>query len=44
MCKQEVHRDKLNRGYLAMLSTKNEYRGMGVGQSRSNSSSEPPVI
>ncbi|ORY92819.1 acyl-CoA N-acyltransferase [Leucosporidium creatinivorum] len=30
VCKQEVHRDKLNRGYLAMLSTREAYRGKGV--------------
>ncbi len=32
VCKQEQHRDKLERGYLAMLSTKEGYRGRGVGQ------------
>jgi peptide alpha-N-acetyltransferase len=32
VCKQEQHRDKLERGYLAMLSTKEEYRGRGVGK------------
>lgn len=33
VCKQEVHREKLNRGYLAMLSTREAYRGKGVGES-----------
>lgn len=32
VCKQEIHRDKLNRGYLAMLSTREAYRGKGVGE------------
>ena len=27
VCKQEVHRGKLDRGYLAMLSTREAYRG-----------------
>lgn len=35
VCKQEVHRGKLDRGYLAMLSTREAYRGMGVGASSS---------
>ncbi|KAM0747394.1 acyl-CoA N-acyltransferase [Meredithblackwellia eburnea MCA 4105] len=30
VCKQDVHREKLNRGYLAMLSTKKAYRGQGI--------------
>ena len=33
LCKQEHHRDKLNRGYLAMLSTKESHRGRGIGMS-----------
>lgn len=33
VCKQEQHRDKLNRGYLAMLSTHPSYRGKGIGLS-----------
>ena len=35
VCKQEVHRGKLDRGYLAMLSTREAYRGQGVGTSSS---------
>ena len=30
VCKQDVHRGKLNRGYIAMLSTKPEYRKLGI--------------
>ncbi|KAK4048014.1 N-alpha-acetyltransferase 30 [Microbotryomycetes sp. JL201] len=30
LCKQDVHRDKLNRGYLAMLSVSKPYRAAGV--------------
>ncbi|KAM0787860.1 hypothetical protein ACM66B_003912 [Microbotryomycetes sp. NB124-2] len=30
LCKQDVHRDKLNRGYLAMLSVHKPYRAAGV--------------
>jgi len=37
VCKQELHRDKLERGYLAMLSTKEDYRGRGVGKSPTHS-------
>jgi hypothetical protein len=31
VCKQDVHRGKLNRGYIAMLTTKKEARKKGIG-------------
>ncbi|KAK4053242.1 N-alpha-acetyltransferase 30 [Microbotryomycetes sp. JL221] len=30
LCKQDLHRDKLNRGYLAMLSVQKPFRNFGV--------------
>ncbi|KAI5476678.1 peptide alpha-N-acetyltransferase [Pseudohyphozyma bogoriensis] len=30
VCKRDLHRDKLHRGYLAMLSTHPSYRGFGI--------------
>jgi len=32
VCKQDVHRGKLNRGYIAMLTTKKEARMMGIAR------------
>ena len=31
VCKQEPHKNGMNRGYIAMLVVENEYRGLGVG-------------
>lgn len=31
VCKQELHRGKLERGYIAMLSTEPDYRKFGIG-------------
>jgi ribosomal protein S18 acetylase RimI-like enzyme len=31
VCKQDVHRGKLNRGYIAMLSVRKDYRNLGIG-------------
>ncbi|KAH8919885.1 ribosomal-protein-alanine N-acetyltransferase [Atractiella rhizophila] len=30
VCKQDIHRGKLNRGYIAMLSVQPTYRGQGI--------------
>lgn len=32
VCKQDVHRGKLNRGYIAMLTIKKEARMKGIGK------------
>jgi hypothetical protein len=33
VCKQDLHRGKLERGYIAMLSTKPSFRKFGIGES-----------
>jgi ribosomal protein S18 acetylase RimI-like enzyme len=42
VCKQDVHRGKLNRGYIAMLTTKKEARKRGIG--KCGSLSPPPFF
>lgn len=39
VCKQDLHRGKLERGYIAMLSTKPDYRKFGIGKFRPQPSS-----
>ncbi|KAJ2955013.1 hypothetical protein NUW54_g14780 [Trametes sanguinea] len=42
VCKQSMHRERTNRGYIAMLSVHKNWRKRGIGEAVGRSLTRPP--